>query len=328
MSDQMKVSVVIPTFNSEITVNDCLFSLYNQTYPPYEVIVVDGGSLDSTIEKIREFRDIKLIQTKEDTPGIARNRGVEVANGDLIFFFDSDCIADKRNLEYHLRAYQKRDDIIGVMGSIRRVKVSTLVSDFRQRQMIRSEWMGNLHKDGTLKSYLNTANLTIEKNIFLENKFREDLISCEDGELFIRLKQKGYKILYEPRAVSYHHHPTTIKQLFKQFMWYGQGFFQIDTIYNKKSRNRYQTVSPIRYLDFTEDQLTEAVVLDNRLLCTGCAFEKLQKCMIITKQLLKKKSTSEVDLHRVVCLALAAGILKQRIGINYERVSGRQENIT
>jgi GT2 family glycosyltransferase len=184
--------------------------------------------------------------------------------------------------------------------------------------MIVSEWTGNLDTDGTLTSYLNTANFTIDRNIFLKHRFREDLISCEDVELFIRLKQNGYKIFYEPRAVAYHHHPTTIEQLFKQFMWYGQGFFQIDTIYEKKSRNRYQTVSPVRYLDFTEDYLAKAVVLDNRLLCAGCTFDKLQKCKIIKKQLLKKKSTSEIDLHRVVCLALAAGILKQRMGINYE----------
>ncbi len=316
--NELKVSVVIPTFNSESTINDCLSSLINQTYPPYEIIVIDGGSLDSTVEKIKKYRDISLIEIKEDTPGIASNRGVENAVGDLIFFCDSDCIADKRNLEYHMRAYQRRDDIVGVMGSIRRVNTSTAVSDFRQKQMIVSEWTGNLDKDGTLISYLNTANLTIEKDIFLENRFREDLISCEDVELFIRLKQNGYKILYEPRAVAYHHHPTTIEQLFKQFMWYGQGFFQIDTIYEKKSRNRYQTVSPVRYIDFTDDYLTEAVCLDNRLLCAGCAFDKLQKCKIINEQLLKKKSTAEIDLHRVVCLALAAGILKQRMEINYE----------
>ena len=58
----MKVSVVVPTFNSESTINDCLSSLINQTYPPYEIIVVDGGSLDSTVEKIQKYRDIKLNQ--------------------------------------------------------------------------------------------------------------------------------------------------------------------------------------------------------------------------------------------------------------------------
>jgi glycosyltransferase involved in cell wall biosynthesis len=282
------------------------------------VIVVDGMSEDSTIETVKDFSGVKIICNKEDTPGLARNRGAENANGDILFFCDSDCIVDKRNLESHILAYQRRKDIVGVMGSIRQSNNENLVSNYIQRQMMTSEWSGNIQKDGTIISYLNTANFSVKRDVFLDIRFREDLISSEDVEFFIRLKQQGYQILYEPRAVSYHHHPSTVEELFARFMWYGQGFSQIDKLVGKEMRNRYRILSPARYLDCSEASLKEAVISDNRQLCQDCIFDQLQNCQIRTTQILKKKIWSEVDLHRVVCLALAAGVLKQRMGMNYK----------
>ena len=103
----MKISVVIPTFNSEKTIGECLHSFSKQTYPPHEVIVVDGKSKDSTAKIVKGFDDVKLIINEEShTPGSSRNRGAEAAGGDVLFFCDSDCIADESTLEYHVKAYQ------------------------------------------------------------------------------------------------------------------------------------------------------------------------------------------------------------------------------
>ena len=63
----MKISVVITTYNSEKTIEKCLLSIYQQTHPPYEIIVVDGKSTDSTTEIIRRFDDFEGISQKKST---------------------------------------------------------------------------------------------------------------------------------------------------------------------------------------------------------------------------------------------------------------------
>ncbi len=315
----MKISVVIPTFNSERTIGECLRSLREQSIPPFEIIVVDGKSTDSTTKIVNDFKKVKLLTNEQrDTPGSGRNRGAKTATGDIVFFCDSDCIEDQRALEYHTRAYGARDDIVGIMGSIRRTGIRTRVSVYIQRQIMASEWIENLNQDGTLKRHLNSANFSMVKKVFLEKRFREDITSAEDIELFIRLKKDRLKIFYEPRAVAYHHHPVTIEQLFKKSKWYGEGIFQVDKIHGKDFRDRYQIFSPVRYIDFSKDYLHSAVFFNNKLLCLGCGCDAIQKCRIRKPKLMKEKIDSDVDFHRVGCLAIAAGILKQRAGLDYQ----------
>ena len=315
----MRISVVIPTYNSEKTIRECLRSLHIQTIPPYEIIVVDGGSTDSTIETVEEFKDVKLIINEDhDTPGLARNRGAGIATGNIIFFCDSDCIADQGALEYHQKVYKNRKDISGVMCGILSAAPRTVVSDFMQKLILTNNWLGNLNQDGTMKSHFCSANFTIKKSDFLLEKFRDDLVSAEDTELFLRMNKNGLKIYYEPRAVVYHHHPRTVIQLFKKFMWYGEGTFQVYKLHGKNFRDRWHLYSPARYFTFNKDFLNKALFYDNRLLCKGCKFDSFQKCHIQDMQLIKNFILSDVNLLRLICVALAAGILKQRTGYDYE----------
>lgn len=321
----MNISVIIPTCNSEKTIGDCFRSLNSQTFPPYEIIVVDGGSADSTIDKVKEFKDVKLIlSTHLNTPGSARNRGAEYTVGDIIYFCDSDCIADQKALEYHLKAYKSREDISGVMGGIRSAVPRTPVSEFVQKHIIANSWLGNLNQDGTIISHFCSANFTIKRADFLLEKFRNDLVSAEDGELFLRLTKNGLKIFYEPRAVVYHHHPTTVEQLFRQQMWYGEGIFQVYRIHGNNFRTKWRLFSPARYITSNEEDLYKTVFQNNKNLCNGCEFDSFQNCHIQDTQLIKNFIISDVNLHRLTCLAMAAGILKQRTGNDYKLTFGER----
>lgn len=91
------VGVVIPTFNSAATIERALESVVGQTRLPAEVIVIDNGSEDDTVARVRTFasRHQSLAWTIEASPtnvgpGAARNRGWNLANSDLIAFLDSD----------------------------------------------------------------------------------------------------------------------------------------------------------------------------------------------------------------------------------------------
>src|SRR5512137_80909 len=87
------ISVIIPTFNEEENIAQCLVSLSHQTIPrnEYEIIVVDGGSKDNTCEIARKYADVVFTQTSKKVGG-ARNDGVMAAKGDIIATTDADCI--------------------------------------------------------------------------------------------------------------------------------------------------------------------------------------------------------------------------------------------
>jgi glycosyltransferase involved in cell wall biosynthesis len=116
----MKACVLIPARNAEKTLGACLDSLLAQTVPPSRVIVIDDASTDGTaviVERraARFGERLTLIRSKRrlNVAG-ARNAGLNVAEGDAVFFLDADCEADPRWLEMGLAAFA--DGAVGVRG--------------------------------------------------------------------------------------------------------------------------------------------------------------------------------------------------------------------
>ena len=88
------ISVIIPAYNNEAFLEDCLQSLLEQTYPHFEAIVIDDGSLDNTWELCKKLqkRDsrIRIFRQKHQGVSITRNRGIELASGNYFVFLDGD----------------------------------------------------------------------------------------------------------------------------------------------------------------------------------------------------------------------------------------------
>ena len=94
------VSVIIPCWNAEAYVGEAIESALGQTYPNVEVIVVDDGSSDGSLEIIRSFGNRIRWETGPNRGACAaRNRGLEIANGDLIQFLDADDLLHEGKLE-------------------------------------------------------------------------------------------------------------------------------------------------------------------------------------------------------------------------------------
>ena len=84
-----KVSVIIPTYNEQRDISACLSSLLAQDYPNFEIIVVDDGSLDSTLSHIQKF-PVKIVKQSHLGAGAARNLGAKHAHGQILVFVDAD----------------------------------------------------------------------------------------------------------------------------------------------------------------------------------------------------------------------------------------------
>lgn len=89
MKASIKFSIIIPNYNKEEYIKDSLDSIFNQTYKNIEVIVIDDGSTDKSIDIIKNY-NVKLLHTNRKRAGGARNIGLDNATGDYILFLDSD----------------------------------------------------------------------------------------------------------------------------------------------------------------------------------------------------------------------------------------------
>ena len=94
----MKISIIIPAYNASKYIRRCIVSLLNQTYKNIEIIVINDGSTDNTLEMIKDY-NIKIINQKNSGVSSARNKGLEIATGDYITFIDSDDYVEKDYIE-------------------------------------------------------------------------------------------------------------------------------------------------------------------------------------------------------------------------------------
>ena len=109
------VSVVIPNYNYSDFVGEAIESALAQTYPKLEVIVVDDGSTDNSIDVIRGFGDkVTLVSQKNSGVSVARNSGIEKANGDYIAFLDSDDVWLPTKVEEQISLFLS-DERIGLV---------------------------------------------------------------------------------------------------------------------------------------------------------------------------------------------------------------------
>ena len=108
------VSIVVPVKNEGKRINETLESLAKIDYPCYEVIIVDGGSTDDTINIAKKF-PFKIVQTSDSTPGQGRNIGIKNSLGEVIAFTDGDCMPEKNWLKNAV-SHLKFKDVGGVGG--------------------------------------------------------------------------------------------------------------------------------------------------------------------------------------------------------------------
>ena len=98
------ISIIVPIFNVENYLRECLDSIHHQTYENFECLLIDDGSPDNSAEICREYvaKDSRFRYFKKENGGLstARNFGIEVANGDFVVFVDGDDIIDRHQLGF------------------------------------------------------------------------------------------------------------------------------------------------------------------------------------------------------------------------------------
>lgn len=220
----LTISVIIPVLNAEVDIDKCIYSLINQDYPKdrYEIIIVDNGSIDGTINIINKYHEnVKIVHEFEKGSYIARNKGIQESNNEIIAFTDSDCIISKDWLKEICKGFIS-EDIGCVVGAINPYPGKTLVEIYSGKKDVLSQEITINHR---FLPYGATANVAFRRDVFNKiGNFDKELMSGGDADLAWRMQLlTTYKLTYRRESIVQHHHRTTIKNLFKQHFRYGIG---------------------------------------------------------------------------------------------------------
>lgn len=203
------VSVIVPVWNREGMIAECLHSLKGVDYPTasVEVIVVDDGSNDNTPKVVSGFQ-VKLISLpSRRNASFCRNRAAREAIGHVLAFMDSDCLADPLWLKDLVPVF--RDPSVGAVGGL--VDAPSGFNGIDQYEQVKSPlkvypWYKRSAENDRF-FYLPTCNLLVRKELFLKlNGFREDLCVGEDVDLCWRLQDHGSEVEYRPVGKVIHRH--------------------------------------------------------------------------------------------------------------------------
>ncbi|MHC5373445.1 glycosyltransferase family 2 protein [Enterococcus sp. LJL120] len=116
LTNQPALSVIVPVYNAEKFIDQCVSSILNNSFSDFELILIDDGSTDNSLKLLKKVHDSRIIILHHENHGVSytRNRGIEVANGEYLVFIDSDDFIDLDYLETLYSSVQNFD--VGISG--------------------------------------------------------------------------------------------------------------------------------------------------------------------------------------------------------------------
>lgn len=181
----------------------CLQGVLNQRVEqPVEVVLVDNGSTDRTVERAMAIcPDLKLVEISDFLPGLALNKGIRAASGDYFVCLSAHCLpVDEHWLANLLRNFDD-PEIAGVYG---RQVPTRFTSATDKRDLLLT--FGLDRRVQERDTFFHNANSMITRTIWERFPFDEVITNIEDRLWGKQVIQAGYQIIYEPKAVVYHHH--------------------------------------------------------------------------------------------------------------------------
>jgi len=205
LSSEPFVTILIITWNRKNDVMETIQSIYDQSYRNFEIIVVDNGSIDGTVQALGEmYPQVRTVSLEKNMGvSIGRNEGISIARGDIIFLLDSDGSPDQDTLRKIVNRMQE-DPGIGVINC-KIVNASTRKLDGGPGWVYSAKMVAL--QDEEFSSYsFSEGGAAIRKDVLDKTGLFWDYLffGCEGQELSLRILDAGYTILYYPAAVVFH----------------------------------------------------------------------------------------------------------------------------
>jgi len=294
-TEEHKVSVIIPTYNSGEIFAECLKSVQNQSYPLHETIVVDNFSTDNTIKTAKKF-GAKVIQQKSN-PALARNIGIANATGEYVLFLDSDQVLSRSLINECVE--KCKDSKVGML----RVPEVFVGKGFWS--VCSAVWKNYYERVEQL--YVTSENLIrskprffIKEQVIRVGMFNTVLLWGEDDDLYSNLKKISVEEALAKSKI-YHYEVTSIKQILTKNIRYGKSMPTFTQQTRKKILPSLSKHALLTLREILKDFKKSPTII------AGCAFLLLLKVASVAIGLLaglhqvrNSQKHREIDSHQMI----------------------------
>lgn len=194
------VSIILPTYNRSKKVGKAIESVLNQTYPYFELLVIDDGSTDNTEQVVEGYDDKRLIYYKLPVnvgQSGARNQGMQLAQYDYLAFEDSDDLWRPQKLEKQMQAMQTADDKVGlVYHSYRFMAEGNTLSVMPDVDRHSTKMSGNIYAELLHDNLVGMPAMLIKRECIQKSGGLDESLKClEDYDFVLRIA-KNYDLLF------------------------------------------------------------------------------------------------------------------------------------
>jgi len=295
-----KISIVVPAYNEEVTISSCIQSLLDLDYPNYEIIVVDDGSTDKTLQEAKKFEDsgVKVIHQENQGKTSALNKGIRSSKGEIVVTVDADTKLNRESLKEIAIRFDSSNRLGAVAGNVKVDPEPGLLNAIQA-----AEYTTGINLVRKAQSMLGCVMIVpgpiaaLKKEAVERAGYFSDDTFAEDFDITMKILKAGYKVEYEDRAIAYTDAPKNVEDLMKQRRRWYRGMIQVLGKHRDMYlRRRYGLAGtfgvPSLWFDIASSVLNIAVIL----LAT------------LTGLLLNKSSISFVGLAMYLCVELAVGV--------------------
>lgn len=209
------VSIIIPMYNAESTIAECIESLLRLRYPKdkLEIVIVDNGSTDQSVSVVKKY-PVRLLSKPIGTIAAVRNFGASHSNGEIYGFVDSDCLVFEDWLISALKQLQNNDVAATGSGYLAPANCT----------WVEKAWLYESKHKPFQTDFITSGNFIIKSKVFNEiGGYNEKLKTCEDADICVRIIQKGYKVINSSEIKIVHlGNPKTISEFVRKELWYGE----------------------------------------------------------------------------------------------------------
>ncbi len=269
-----RVSIIIPVYNGEKYIERCLNSLINQSYKDIEIIAINDGSTDSTLEKLKKYKQIEIIDKENTGVSNSRNLGIDKMTGDYVFFCDADDWLDEKAIEGAVKNikgfdalrfshYVATDNKVDKKSNEDDVfsDIDTVIED---SNILITSLLTN-KTEGHLWNYLFDAKIIKENNIRFNEKlfYQEDVVFLLEYFIHterVKLLKEAYYYYYKNLDSVTNNFEGAIKNLSSIYMIRNL----LISILKKSSNKDYQDIIDQRFLNlllmyFNEYQIKQPI---------------------------------------------------------------------
>ncbi|NRD20816.1 glycosyltransferase family 2 protein [Winogradskyella eckloniae] len=217
------VSVIIPNYNGLKYIKDTLNSIYDQTYDYIEVIIVDDGSTDGSLEYLMSIDkvNVKVVRNPSQGACAARNYGLRLSKGDYIQFLDNDDLLSRDKIASQMHAISNDDRAIAVCNTshfYETIDTGVITDwDFLYTTDNPKEFLLNLYGANGVQNMVQTsAWLAPRKLIESTEPWDETLSKDQDGEYFCRVVSRASQVIYVPEIINHYRKHVNGKNIANQ----------------------------------------------------------------------------------------------------------------